>query len=814
MDETKKQPQQVSETLDWARYYVGKGLSVIPLKVTDKTPAVKTWKEYQNTIASDETLQKWFGDGKHHNIGIITGSISGLAVVDYDSKEALEFRKKKNLLKTPLVKTNKGYHGYYAYPEGGARNFQKRDDLPGIDLRAEGGYVVAPPSVHPSGHKYYWLPTATLEDFELVPLPSIFLTRDVSQKTPIKELYKGASEGTRNDSLTRLIGSWVSDGLTFDECLENALLVNEKNDPPLPENEVRAIIKSIIDTHVRNHPEEVETTVSARDPEEPWPDPIAFDEYDALPAFPIGGLPQWCRNMAEEVAKVNQVDEGLTGGIILGVLATCCAKKAVVDLITHKEPLNLYTTPVSESGERKTATIEILAAPLYEYQDERREALAPIVSEHQAKLHILENKRDKLEKEAARASGDEFDKLLKQAQAAAREVEATPSMSLPTYIVDDITVEQTGILAAENGEKLSIISAEGGIFDIMAGRYSDGFVSIDVYLKGHAGDHWSSDRVGRKKLSMKSPALTLCLAVQPDIVRQIGENRSFRGRGFLARFLYGICTPRAGHRQRQKTEINYSIENTYKKNVLQLMRMSCDAILKLDPDADAMWDGFYNAVEMELRDGGKLRELRDWGSKLPGAVARIAGLLHFATHGGNAVKEPISAVTMEAARAIGAYYLEHALAAFGIMRQDPRVEAAKKILEFILLHAPQTFKGRDVLQYKSAFKTMEDLEPGLVVLRDRGYIRLESQKYKGKGRPESSSYQVNPKIFKINSKDIIYNNYKTPPIDDRTDTFVDFVDDSPTFENEKPEDDFIPEDDDDPSLPNDVQVVGRMRGVK
>ena len=70
-------------------------------------------------------------------------------------------------------------------------------------------------------------------------------------KTPLKELYQGVSEGSRNDSLTRLIGSWVNDGLSFDECLEMAHTWNSRNAPPLPEKEVQATVRSILAKHQR-----------------------------------------------------------------------------------------------------------------------------------------------------------------------------------------------------------------------------------------------------------------------------------------------------------------------------------------------------------------------------------------------------------------------------------------------------------------------------------------------------------------------------------------------------------------------------------
>lgn len=542
---------------------------------------------------------------------------------------------------------------------------------------------------------------------------------------------------------------------------------------------------------------------------EEWPEPIPLDDSDSLPSFPVNSLPPWCRRMAEEITEVHQVDAGLPGSVILGVLSTALATKAVVDLGTHREPLNTYIASISDSGERKSTTVERLTAPVYVYQGDKREQLAPIVAEYETDRRVLENKKDKLEKDAAKAEGNEYHDLIEQAKSIARQLVETPEVILPTYVVDDITIEQVGILAAENGERLSIISAEGGIFDIMAGKYSDGYVSIDIYLKGHAGDHWSNDRVGRKHLSMESPALTVCLAVQPDIIRQLGDKREFRGRGLLARFLYSVCQPKAGTRSRQKKEIDTRVERLYQDRVRNLLELSSEKrILTLEPEAHTRWDAFYNAIEVEMRKGGKLGDLRDWGSKLPGAVARISGLLHFAEYGQSAYKKDISANTINAACSIGLYYIEHVLAAFGLMKQDPRIEAGKKILESILTHKLNSFKGRDMLRTKSAFKTIDDLQPGLTVLSDRGYIRFkEAGEYKGKGRPEGITYQVNPKLFDsyVNKKAIMSFLSVTPAINENgqpieiidKDNYVNIVTGFQVNENieDESEGDFIHEDD-------------------
>lgn len=244
----------MNNTLDAAKSYVARGISILPLKEKSKIPAIPSWKEYQTRKPTEDELVKWFGNGSRHNIGIVTGGISGLAVVDLDSPEAVEFVKAKGGLITPTVKTGKGFHLYCLYQDG-IRNFQKRADLPGIDLRGEGGYVVAPPSIHESGHVYQWGRERGL-DIPLAGLPSWILAEKPEDKQPITELYNGIEKGSRNMALARLAGSWVNDGGTLEDITHQALLWNQGNRPPLPEHEVRATVKSIFDTHNRRQPQD------------------------------------------------------------------------------------------------------------------------------------------------------------------------------------------------------------------------------------------------------------------------------------------------------------------------------------------------------------------------------------------------------------------------------------------------------------------------------------------------------------------------------------------------------------------------------
>jgi putative DNA primase/helicase len=256
-------------TLDLARNYLAKGFSIIPLKPKSKKPAIESWKEFQGRRPTEEEIRQWFDNRSKNNIGIVTGRISGIAVIDFDSPAAIQFAKDQAFPPTPTARTGNGFHGYFQYREG-TRNFQKRDDLPGLDLRGDGGYVVGPPSIHESGRAYTWLPGQSLEDLPLAPLPEIILIKNQKEKTPLREAYKGAKEGTRNETLARLAGSWVSDGLTIKECMEQAAIWNQKNSPPLPDREIEQTVKSIFtkdhqEREQKKEPEKFEIGINLTD---------------------------------------------------------------------------------------------------------------------------------------------------------------------------------------------------------------------------------------------------------------------------------------------------------------------------------------------------------------------------------------------------------------------------------------------------------------------------------------------------------------------------------------------------------------------
>ena len=130
-----------------------RGMSVFPCRERSKLPA--TEHGFLDATRDPNTIREWWSLLPNANIGIATGAASGVFVVDIDSPEAESELHKVEAefgLLPPSVEaiTGKGRHIYFRHPGGSIRNTQGKIAA-GIDTRGDGGYVLAPPSVHPSG---------------------------------------------------------------------------------------------------------------------------------------------------------------------------------------------------------------------------------------------------------------------------------------------------------------------------------------------------------------------------------------------------------------------------------------------------------------------------------------------------------------------------------------------------------------------------------------------------------------------------------------------------------------------------------------
>ena len=148
-------------TLAAALGYAERGWRVVPIKAGEKRPAISDWVKFASTDV--EVIERWWSANPGCGVGIVTGKASGMFVLDVDGEKGmstlrrLEDNNELELPSTSMVRTGNGYHMYFAYPDFEIRNDSHKRLGPGLDIRGEGGQVVAPPTIHPSGQSYEWL---------------------------------------------------------------------------------------------------------------------------------------------------------------------------------------------------------------------------------------------------------------------------------------------------------------------------------------------------------------------------------------------------------------------------------------------------------------------------------------------------------------------------------------------------------------------------------------------------------------------------------------------------------------------------------
>lgn len=232
------------ELKEKALEYLAEGYSIIPVGI-DKKPLIN-WKPYQHKRLTEKEVKKLFSDPKARGIAVITGKLSGLAVLDFEKDADIPFEK----LKTGIQARSGGggVHFYYKYPAS-YDLFSCTRLLPDMDLRGEGGYIILPPSEHKSGNRYKWKHNIfeyELDEFPRWMVPIYRDRRSVGHN--IEDVIKGQGQGTRNESATVVAGTLLKFiPHSYWEILVWPLLMawNEKNDPPMSPVELRHVYKSI-----------------------------------------------------------------------------------------------------------------------------------------------------------------------------------------------------------------------------------------------------------------------------------------------------------------------------------------------------------------------------------------------------------------------------------------------------------------------------------------------------------------------------------------------------------------------------------------
>lgn len=566
---------------------------------------------------------------------------------------------------------------------------------------------------------------------------------DLENEQAFADIGCAIPEGSRNSTMSRIGARIIKRYGDTPEAKDLFFQAAQQCSPPLEDRELESIWagKQRLYAKICKQPGYIPPDAYNSTGPAVWDTPIPFDEYD-LPTFPVEALPEVVRRYVLAVAESTQTTVDMAAVEALGIVSLCSQGKYFIrGKADWAEPLNLYTVVISPPAERKSAVLSMMIRPVEEYEMEENARRNAKIIESKMVLDKLEKEKRSLVERASKGKATEEEVRAKAAEIA--QFEPTTPLRL---FVDDVTSEKLTSVLAENKGCGAVVSAEGGIFDIINGLYSRN-VNIDVFLKGHSGDTIRVDRVGRASESIIHPALTMVLAVQPEVLNGMMSNNTFRGRGLTARFLYAMPKSTVGSRSFSTKPIPEGVRSRYQDLIRTILSGDNEQEpISLDDGAEKGLETLFNEVESRLK--GDLTEISDWAGKFVGAVLRISGILHVMKYPKDSMFDPVDRETMESAVTIGRYFLEHAKAAYSLMGADIVNKNAQYLLTAIKREGLSEFSRRDVMRLCRGFKTAESIQPVLNRLSEYGYLAVKPvPSVPGAGRKPSEVYLTNPAVL-------------------------------------------------------------------
>ncbi len=216
-----------------------------------------------------------------------------------------------------------------------------------------------------------------------------------------------------------------------------------------------------------------------------WPEPIPLTAEPDPPAFPSEEFPGFLRDFVGSVVESYQVPDDLTALTSLGAIATSAGNRIKADVHSgYSEFLNLYIMLALGSGERKSSLLALIRQPIEEFE---------------------ESCRKRIDRERTGSS---------------------PATRQATRVLfENITPEGLGVLLNQNGGQLGAIESDVDLKAMLGSRYGGrSGQNISVLLKGYSGEDLRIDRATKPPLLVRAPVLSLCLAVQPHVMKKFLSN--------------------------------------------------------------------------------------------------------------------------------------------------------------------------------------------------------------------------------------------------------------------------------------------------
>jgi hypothetical protein len=465
---------------------------------------------------------------------------------------------------------------------------------------------------------------------------------------------------------------------------------------------------------------------------EEWPSPRPLPGTAPVPPWP-GGLGEVADAFIGAVAANTATYPDITGMCVLGVTSTVIGGSVVVEGGPgwHQRAI-LQNIVIARSGEGKTPPYVAAKAPLEAIETAVRQHMEPEIELAESLKKLLEGELRNAEKFALKAEGNEKVEARKEVERLVIEL-AQFKIPVPLrFYMRDTTPEAIAQMLSVQDGCVGVLTDEASSFFDGASRYNPkGKSNWDIYLVGHDGERFVSDRISRETYDIPHTCLPYLLMGQPVVLEGMGRDRVAAGLGLYARPNFSMPPTMVGHRPTDRPAVSPKVLQDWHTLIASLVkqargvwvnekgevefaptlaaddeglvagaervRHASDPLppLSLSKDAQDVFRDFRASHEPRLdARTGDLGHIAEWGSKLPSEILRMAGNAHALRTGD--ITGVVSKETMEAALELGDYFIGHALAVFGRMSAGTNVDDALHIRDWLFRHPAPVVTTRDI----------------------------------------------------------------------------------------------------------------------
>lgn len=731
-----------------------RGFRLFPVEASGKRPLIPEWPEKATCDA--ETLSAWQRRYAGCNWGLACGPSSDVFVLDVDGDEGAAALRElcstygEEWLETLTVVTGRGRHLYFEYPTGAVVRNSASKLARSLDIRGDGGYVLIPPSIHPTGAAYAW---ADPGENAVIARPPLWLLEILS--IPAQRIPAAAAnadtivEGQRNATLTSLGGTMRRRGMTL-EAVEAALLAENaaRRKPPLAEAEVLRIAASIGRyEHGKSHDApQPNAALGASDWQEPEP---LGGELPPVQACDIAMVPEVLRDLVEDTAERMQLPLDFPAVVSVLVLAGATNRRATIqpkaaDTSWVVVP-NLWGGIVAAPGLLKSPAITTMTRPLAQIEALWRTEHESAVSEY------------KLQKEEADLRQAAWREQFKAAQKAGKGAPIRPDDSIAEpmprrLITQDATAEKLHEILRDNPAGVLLIrdelSAWVATLDKPGREGERGF-----FLSAWNGDTgYTMDRIGRGSIHVDACCVSMLGGIQPARLRGYLADALADGPsndGLLQRFQVLVYpdVPRGWRYVDRPPHSNAIARAERLYHTIAHWDASQPLKFRFAPDAQELFIAFLTELEAKLRGDELHPALMSHLAKFRSLMPSLALLFELADGGTQTVSLPHA----QQAAAWCDYLESHARRVYSMII-SPERRAASELARHLTAgwkRTEQMFTVRDV--YQSDWRGLESpdaVRRALTILEDAGWVHLMPWQTKAAGGRPSELYMTNPRVWR------------------------------------------------------------------